>query len=255
MNKDLLKRIVNVDKPKIASANVYDSLYREIIELKLKPGSIISIKDMCEHFDTGRSPMRDALIKLEQEGLITTLPQRGIMISKIDFSRVEQERFMRVCVEERVMDIFIKKHTPEDIEHLEKCIAMQIEAIKEKDYRQVIEMDDKYHNVFYEATNKLFCAKTIQQVSGHYKRFRLLTIIDEIIVEDVVEQHRQILEAIKEEDTEKMHKVIKKHFSKIHDEEIILCKKYPYLFTEGDKWEQEQEPKFWTEDFLEELCK
>ncbi len=253
MNEDLLKRIVDVDKPKVASANVYDNLYREIIELMLKPGSIISIKDMCEHFNTGRSPMRDALIKLEQEGLITSLPQRGIMISKIDFSRVEQELFMRVCVEERVMDEFIKKYKPEDIVQLEEFLAMQIEAIKEKDYRRVIEMDDKFHNVFYDATNKLFCVKTIQQVSGHYKRFRLLTMIDEIIAEDVIEQHRQIIASIKEKDTEKMYKVMKKHFSKIHEEEIALCKKYPYLFTEGDNWEKEE--KFWSEDFLVTLCK
>ena len=253
MNKDLLKRIVNEDKPKIASANVYDNLYREIIELKLKPGSIISIKDMCEHFETGRSPMRDALIKLEQEGLITTLPQRGIMISKIDLSRVEEERFMRVCVEERVMDQFIKKHTSEDIAQLEKYLAMQMEANKEKDYRQFIVMDDKYHTVFYEATNKHYCAKTIQQVSGHYKRFRLLSVIDAIIVEDVIEQHRQIIEAIKENDAEKMRKVMKIHFSKILEEEIAMCKKYPYLFTEGDQ--PENEPKVWSEDFLEILCK
>lgn len=253
MNEDVFQKIIDVEKPQTASANVYDDLRREIIELTLKPGAIISIKDMCEHFGTSRSPVRDALIRLEQEGLITTLPQRGTMISKIDFSRVEQERFMRVCVEEQVMNEFITKHKPEDIIVLEELLVIQKEAAEEKDNRRFLEADENFHNIFYIATDKGFCAKTIQQISGHYKRFRLLTTVDKIISEDVIEQHRQILNAVKEKDVEKMHQVLKKHFYKIHDEEIIFCKKYPDIFNEENVWEHEQ--KFWSEDFLTTLKK
>lgn len=253
MNEDLLESISDVERPQTASANVYDDLRREIIELTLKPGAIISIKDLCEHFGTSRSPVRDALIRLAQEGLITTLPQRGTMISKIDFSRVEQERFLRVCVEERVMDEFIASHKEEDIMMLEKFLAMQKETVETNDYRRFIELDDKFHSIFYTATNKNFCVDTIQKVSGHYRRFRLLTTIDKDISEDVIDQHTQIITAVKEKNIEKMHEALKKHFWKIHEEEIIFCKKFPNLFTEGDLWEQEL--KIWDKDFLETLKK
>ncbi len=251
MNEDLLQIKSDEEKAQKASSNVYDDLRREIIELTLKPGALISIKDLCEHFGTSRSPVRDALIRLAQEGLITTLPQRGTMVSKIDFSRVEQERFLRVCVEERVMDEFIMTHKAEDIELLEKYLVIQKDAVESNDYRRFIEMDDKFHSAFYTATNKNFCVETIQKVSGHYRRFRLLTTIDKNISEDVIDQHAKIITAVKEKNVDKMHQYLKMHFMKIHDEEIIFCKKFPNLFTEGDL--REQELKFWNTDFLATL--
>lgn len=253
MNNDILMKMAGARKEQTASANVYDDLRREIIELNLKPGAIISIKDICEHFGTSRSPVRDALIRLEQEGLITSLPQRGTMISKIDFSRVEQERFFRVCVEERVMNEFIDRHTREDIDRLEKILELQLESVKNEEYRYFMELDDEFHAIFYEATGKSFCAKMIQQVSGHYRRVRLLTTVDMTISENVLEQHQQILEAVKKGDSKALHLVLNKHLSKIQDEEITFCKKYPDLFTESSSFERE--PDFWKEDFLKSLNK
>ena len=57
--------------------NICNILRSDILALKLKPGLIFSIKDLSEAYQAGRSPMRDALISLQKEGLITSLPQRG----------------------------------------------------------------------------------------------------------------------------------------------------------------------------------
>lgn len=75
----------------------------DILDLKLRPGMIFSIKDISESYEVGRTPVRDALISLSKEGLITFLPQRWTMISKIDYDKVRNERFLRICVEENVM--------------------------------------------------------------------------------------------------------------------------------------------------------
>ena len=87
----------------VQEGEVYSVLRKAIVELYLQPGVILSMKDICEHLSIGRSPVRDALIRLDQEGLVTLLPQKGTMISQIDSWRVEQERFLRISVEEEVM--------------------------------------------------------------------------------------------------------------------------------------------------------
>ena len=60
----------NIQKNILSSGDAYPALRQAIIELYLRPGAFMSIKDICEHFQLGRSPVRDALVRLEQEGLI-----------------------------------------------------------------------------------------------------------------------------------------------------------------------------------------
>ena len=77
---------------------MYDVLRADILDLKLRPGLVFSIKDVCDAYEVGRTPVREALIRLSKEGLITFLPQRGTMVSRIDFQRADNERFLRLSL-------------------------------------------------------------------------------------------------------------------------------------------------------------
>ena len=71
---------------------VYPVLRRAIVELYLQPGATVSIKDICEYYKMGRSPVRDALMRLEQEGRVTLLPQRGTLISPNEDTDLRRQR-------------------------------------------------------------------------------------------------------------------------------------------------------------------
>ena len=74
--------------------NIYSILRDDIVKLRLKPGMFFNIKDICRLYDVGRSPGREALLQLEQEDLITVLPHRGSIVSKLDLDRIDNERFV-----------------------------------------------------------------------------------------------------------------------------------------------------------------
>lgn len=232
---------------------VYPVLRRAIVELYLQPGIILSIKDICEHFGMGRSPVRDALIRLDQEGLVTLLPQRGTMISEIDFSRVKQERFLRLSVEDEVMKLFMACHTPSDIMLLDVGLRRQQELIEKKDVdiREFLNQDDAFHEVFYAVTDKLFCLRAIQNVWGHYRRVRLLTCEDSASLRDIVNQHSALVTSFQARDTELMSRIFRLHLSKLDREERLLLKKYPHLFKGGNG--HEAEGRFWEDDYLQTL--
>ena len=78
---------------------MYDVLRTDILDLKLRPGLVFSIKDVCDAYETGRTPVREALIRLSKEGLITFLPQKGTMVSKIDSLVVPQHLFLPLPVQ------------------------------------------------------------------------------------------------------------------------------------------------------------
>lgn len=231
--------------------DAYSVLRRDIVELRLKPGTIVSIRDLCDHFQSSRSPMRDALIRLGEEGLVDLLPQRGIMISRIDIDRVEEERFLRVSVERNVMQMFQAHHTPEDIAFLQACIVRQKRSISTGDYRANIALDDEFHRYFYQVTGKTLCADVIWKASGHYSRVRLLTCVDRDISEEITNQHCDFVEAIDKGDEAGMLAVFNHHLSKIDAEESMLSAKYPDLFLQNKATARKDD--LLKNDFLETL--
>lgn len=222
----------NIQKNILSSGDAYPALRQAIIELYLRPGAFMSIKDICEHFQLGRSPVRDALVRLEQEGLITLLPQRGTMISLIDLQRVDQERFLRLSVEEEVMKQFMACHTHYDILDLEENLRHQALVLEqaEIDARQFLHLDEEFHGLFYQVTHKEYCLQILRNSSGHYRRMRLLCC-DRAKVQENLKQHTALLTALQSRNTELMEDTFQYHLQKLDRDEITLLKKFPYLFS------------------------
>lgn len=237
----------------LGDGQVYPVLRRAIVELYLQPGVILSIKDICEHFAMGRSPVRDALVRLDQEGLVTLLPQRGTMISRIDFSRVKQERFLRLAIEEEVMKLFMACYTPADITLLQEALSRQRELCdrKDVDIRRFFWLDEEFHLIFYAVTDKLFCLQAIQNLGGHYRRIRLLTCGDRDILQEILHQHQALLEALQARDTKLMCNTFQRHLHQLDLEEELIVKKYPHLFHSGAS--QESRSPLWRADYLQTL--
>lgn len=223
-------------------SSTYAALRRQIIELRLQPGAILSIKELCGHFGFSRSPLRDALIRLSQEGLVTMLPQRGTMIAKIDFRRVEEERFLRVSVERQVMAQFMQRHTRGDIDRLNESVARQNRCVTAGDLRSFMDLDDDFHEIFYQAADKSFCASTIRHVSGHYRRVRLLSCVDSSISKEILAQHHEIMAAIRAEDSARVLALFERHLGKLDEEEPVFLRKYPDLFCQSEVFGRAGDP-------------
>lgn len=222
--------------------DVYTLLREAIIGMQLKPGSVVSIRDLCRHFQINRSPMRDALIRLGQEGLITLMPQRGISISKIDMKRVEEERFLRASVERAVMRLYMEHPAPESIPLLEDTVRRQKEYINARDFRENIAIDDEFHRLFYRFAGKPICADMIWRSSGQYTRVRLLTCLESDIAGGVVREHIEIIDAIKRGDAERVLSIFEHHLGKIDSEEPLLQRKYAPLFLQEEPGKEECDP-------------
>lgn len=221
---------------KHSSFNIGDSVYytlrKNIMALNLKPGEALSIKDISDKWNVSRSPVRDALIKLEKEGLVDIIPQKGTIVSKIDLKRVEEERFLRESLEENAIRLFIKSYKESDISILRHCIEMQQQSLKDNDYISFLTYDDNFHHVFFKAIAKDMCWEIIQSMSGHYKRIRLMSLWDYKILSNVVVQHEEILDRICSNNLTGATEILIKHLSKISTEEMELIKKYPDYFKE-----------------------
>lgn len=215
--------------------DVYSILRDDIICLRLRPGTFFSIKDICEIYGVGRSPGRDALIRLAQEGLVTFLPQRGTMISTLDLERIDNERFIRRSIEENIMRDFVAIFSPSVILELEECIRDQKECLKEKDARRFFALDDQFHRVFYKETDRLYCADVVEKECGNYKRLRLLSLmVEEKAMSNAVEEHEAMVSTLSaRESLDRLMFWFSLHLDRIQTQERTIVKRFPELFSNG----------------------
>lgn len=214
------------------NADIYTILRADINSLRLKPGMLFSIKDICEQYGVGRTPMRDALIRLVQEGLVTSLPQRGTMISKLDLKRIENERFIRKAIERDVMKDFLAGFSPSVILRMEDSIEKQRECIKSKDFREFLAEDDEFHGLFFEEVGRMQCKEVVDRECSNYSRLRLLSLMaDEgAALSNIVKEHAEMVGAASVRNLDQLMYWFDIHLDRVCTQQYKLIRQYPDLF-------------------------
>jgi DNA-binding GntR family transcriptional regulator len=224
---------------------VYTALRKSIINLNLIPGTVVSEKEISLRFQVSRTPVREALIHLSKEGLVQVIPQRGTMVSWIDPIRVQQEFFLRECLENAVLDPCIRNCGASHIEELERLIDLQEQALSGKSYGEFIEHDDSFHRFIFDTAGQPLSWDVVSNMCGHYHRVRVLTIwiaetarpggpsgnpSDTSIGTEKVRQHRIICGALKTKNREQARNALYSHLHDLETDETLLQREFPAYF-------------------------
>jgi DNA-binding GntR family transcriptional regulator len=209
---------------------VYEGLRASIMGLVRKPGEEIVINDISRELEVSRSPIRDALLKLEKEGLVDLVPQKGTFVSRIDLHRVHEERFLRESLEERILELFVAKRGEAELARLKAILTAQKCCLDSGDFAAFLGRDDEFHGSFFEATDMRRCWDIVQSMSGHYRRVRLLVLAKPGVAAGNYAQHREILDCLKSQDLRKLRSVIRNHLTKLDAEEGELLAEFPGYF-------------------------
>ena len=137
-----------------ARAYAVKVLLYNIIHLELLPGSAVSENELSEALSLSRTPVREALIELNRIHLVEILPQRGSYITKIDYELVEESRFMRLALENAVLNLVCQSISKPYAEALSQNLQAQRNAKDQKDYDAFLELDNEFHKLIFDAANK-----------------------------------------------------------------------------------------------------
>ncbi|GHV36344.1 GntR family transcriptional regulator [Spirochaetia bacterium] len=210
--------------------SVYSALRDSIINLNLAPGTAISEKEISLRFNVSRTPVRETFIHLSKEGLVKVIPQKETLVSLIDLRRVEQEFFLRESLETAVLEPFLRHCGPVHFAELEKLLDLQGAALKNNAYTDFINYDDRFHQIFFEASGQGLSWEVLSGICGHYHRARMLTIHVAGIANEKLGQHGEILSALKKKDADKARALLYTHLHKLDMEEKLLREKFPAYF-------------------------
>ena len=214
---------------------VYDTLKRGIMTLQLVPGSVMSTQEMATRLNVSRTPVREAFIRLEREGLVVAAGQRGTMVSKIDLKRVEEERFIRESLELAVVEPFLKSCDAAHFTAMRNNIVQQKDCCREKRFADFVDCDNQWHKLLFDAAGQSLAWDTIMNVNSHYNRIRVLTVQNTETIIGVIRQHEKIIKLMERAEKDSVRAEIANHVMKINFEKTDLIRQHPDYFSTGSE--------------------
>lgn len=174
--------------------------------LALKPGQLLSEIEICKRFGVSRTPVRDALRLLQEQGFVNTVPYRGIFVTLLNYDYIKQLVYMRFAVETRVIRDFMAIKTPLLMEEINHLIRKQEAIIKDPGFRpeQFSPLDIDMHSIWFQATHTEHLWQILQEQELHYRRFKALDMATETNFPRIIADHKAIFKQIEQEKIEEM---------------------------------------------------
>lgn len=205
------------------------TIKENIISLDLAPGSPISENELSAELGLSRTPVREALIELAKVKIVEIQPQKKSMVSFIDYDMVEESRFMRNHLECAVAELACAMATAEDIERLSENVKLQNYYLESGSTEQLMRLDDEFHQMLFEITQKTQVLAMIRNFSIHFDRVRRMAL-DSVKDLKIVQDHAGITLAIRENRPEEVKVLMEKHLSRYKVDAAAVRSKYPQYF-------------------------
>lgn len=177
---------------------IYERLRRSITTLAILPSEALSEKDLAEQLSVSRTPIREALIRLADEGLIDILPQRGSFVAPIRLGDVEEAQFIREALEVCVIRRLAGRASAAFLDAGRRNLAEQAGAVARGDRERFLALDEDFHRSFCEEAGLPRSWRVVQAVKLQMDRVRYLSLPDDGHLQHLHQQHTAILDAVEE---------------------------------------------------------
>lgn len=186
-DEDGLGFAVEINRKHPVGDQIYDALKLAIVTVRLMPGTSISENRICRHFGVSRTPVRSAVVRLSEEGLIDVYPQQGSFVSPIRLAEVRDSHFIRKHLELALLREAATRWTAAKSAEAHAIVAAQRQAMLADDKDGFFEQDERFHHAFAGFAEREGVWPTILQVKARLARFvrlfgsptRLPQVLDE----------------------------------------------------------------------------
>jgi DNA-binding GntR family transcriptional regulator len=216
------------DEPLVAQ--VHKALRELIIEMVLLPWQTLSEKDVAAPLKVSKTPVREAIIRLSEEGLVTVVPKSRTYVAPINLDRFLEGCFVRLQLESGAAKRAATERSLDDVCNLKACLACQEEAVASQDYTAFRHLDEEFHSIIIESAKLPGIIQLIDTAKVEIDRIRSLKQRLNIRATDrVLAQHRSITAAIANKDPAEAEAAMRGHLGTI----------------ETKVWELGENPEFW----------
>ncbi len=218
------------DKSRQAAAHVFEVLREEIISLALPPGTPLLRPALQERFGLSSTPIRDALLRLQEEGLVEIFPQHTTIVSLIDVESARQAQFLRRALETEIARVLSEAADAALVSELRSVIDQQEWAAKRNDLVRFWDLDLAFHAAMYRAAGIPDLWATVRRHNGQIDRLRHLHLPVEGKARQVIDDHAAIASAIEKGNATRAQECVREHLSKSIAFSPVMRQRHPRYF-------------------------
>jgi len=202
------------DRKRPAAQQVYEDLHERIVSLQIAPGANLARPALAAYYGISQTPVRDAIIKLEQDGLVEIFPQSRTLVARIDLDDARETQFLRTALELEVARHLALRPDTAVVERLDEMVQRQRAAAEgSSDMATFIRIDREFHQLMCAAAGHERLWRLIIQRSGHLDRLRRLHLPTPGKMAQILADHAAIVQALMTSDVEATAAAVRKHLT------------------------------------------
>ncbi len=202
---------VNLDSYKPLRELVLDAIRSAIINGILQPRERLMEIQMAEELGVSRTPIREALRKLELEGFIVMVPRKGAYVADLSFKDIADVFEIRIALEVLAAGLAAERITEEELEDMERLLVEKRDAIAQNNIDKLVEVDTKFHELIYQASRNERLSSIISNLREQIQRFRLTSLSFPGRMRKSLDEHKKIVEAIQSRDIQRSRNTAQEH--------------------------------------------
>jgi DNA-binding GntR family transcriptional regulator len=221
--------------------HVTAQLRRAIVTLALRPGESLDKGLICERLGVSRFPVSEALGRLQREGLVEILPQRGSLVSRVRITDVVEYMLIRRALESEAVRALVMRRPDGLADKLAANLDQQGKAVAAGERERFHQFDLMFHDILFEAMAFERIKAVIEAARANLDRARLL-ILDPRRLTMTLGEHRAIVEAIGRGDAEGAAEAMRRHIDKVTGELLAFARERPELFADPERLDDQVLP-------------
>lgn len=208
---------MNIQKDIPLTLQAYNILKKKIMDLQLRPGEILMIQVMAKELGISRTPVREAIVRLEREGFVEAAEGKKFKVSALTMKGVLEIHELRKLMELHAVKHVADTATKKQVSELKKTIILMQNALKNQSHHDFFEADLTFHEkiVFFHGNETL--GQLMNQLNDKIQRIRYLTTYIDKRLEETIGEHQDVVNAIEEHNPEKAEQKLGYHLTKVKD--------------------------------------
>ena len=187
-------------KPRSTAQNIFELMRNDIVLGVLKPLDVIREAEIAERLGVSRTPVREALLRLQLLGLIDIFPQSGTKVTPIRLEKVRAAQLIREAVEVEVVRRACHVASDKALDEIAHLLEDQEVAARRNDLRRLFELDDEFHLAIYRSAGLAAVAEELEDLKVHLNRLRYASVNWPRGADKITGEHREILAALRARD-------------------------------------------------------
>ena len=216
------KGLEPVDQPESLKQIAYRALHRALISGELQPGEIYKEKELATMLGISRTPVREALLELSAKGLVKFLPRKGIQITQFNLQDLNEIFELRKALELMSIEKVAAFITKNDLHTLQHVLEAQRKSAEKKDFMEFLQHDRAFHTLISELTNNGRLVSNLENIRDLIHLMGAHALSAEGRLEEVIEEHEAVFEALSAADQEAARKKMDYHLERSRKKAEIM---------------------------------